>query len=246
MIASTCLRLRPVRRAIGFATDLATRPRIPVRDPLPISTALSSTLMIESFPNHAPFKRAARPADRGGGAGFPALISHHRAGAPSRFAANAKPNTAPTRTPTDANPATQSYPRTRCRTEALLGCEPLPRHATEEPADQPPRGAIEAQPVRNLIAATIAITTPARAASSETSNSSMSSGSHERLRPARTIADPVPVSKFGERLRGAYQFDRLGDRPNQTSVLLRDAMQAYGVARSALTPHDEHVTTVEL
>ena len=60
MIASTCLRLRPVRRAIGFATDLATRPRIPVRDPLPISTALSSTLMIESF-EPRPFQTSGAP-----------------------------------------------------------------------------------------------------------------------------------------------------------------------------------------
>jgi hypothetical protein len=59
MIASTCLRERPVRRAIGFATDLATRPRIPVRDPLPISTALSSTFMVQSFPETRHFETSA-------------------------------------------------------------------------------------------------------------------------------------------------------------------------------------------
>lgn len=41
MIAFTCSRVRPVRRVMGFATDLATRRRIPVRDALPISTAFS-------------------------------------------------------------------------------------------------------------------------------------------------------------------------------------------------------------
>lgn len=46
MIASTCSCVRPVRRAIGFATDLATRPRIPVRDALPIRTALSCAVMV--------------------------------------------------------------------------------------------------------------------------------------------------------------------------------------------------------
>lgn len=60
MIASTCSRVRPVRRAIGFATDLATRPRIPVRDALPISTALSCAVIASGFPEHAHSKRASR------------------------------------------------------------------------------------------------------------------------------------------------------------------------------------------
>jgi hypothetical protein len=56
MIASTCSRVRPVRRAIGFATDLATRPRIPVSEALPISTALSCAVMIEWLPRTSPFE----------------------------------------------------------------------------------------------------------------------------------------------------------------------------------------------
>src|SRR5688572_16509556 len=56
MIASTCSRVRPVRRAIGFATDLATRPRTPVRDALPISTALSCAVMVERLPGTRAFE----------------------------------------------------------------------------------------------------------------------------------------------------------------------------------------------
>ena len=50
MSASTCRRVRPVRRAIGFATDLATRPRTPVSAALPISTAFSCAVITESLP----------------------------------------------------------------------------------------------------------------------------------------------------------------------------------------------------
>ena len=56
MIASTCSRVRPVRRAMGFATDLATRPRTPVRDALPISTALSCALIVEWLPGTRTFE----------------------------------------------------------------------------------------------------------------------------------------------------------------------------------------------
>ena len=74
------------RNRLGYA---AAHPR---RGPTPISTALSSTLMIRSFPD-TPLsneRRAMpRPPIERGGAGFPALISHHRAGAAvPRFAAN--------------------------------------------------------------------------------------------------------------------------------------------------------------
>jgi hypothetical protein len=61
MIASTCSRVRPVRRAIGFATDLATRPRIPLRDALPISTALSCAVIFEWLPRTRPFETSGVP-----------------------------------------------------------------------------------------------------------------------------------------------------------------------------------------
>ena len=61
MIASTCSRVRPVRRAIGFATDLATRPRTPVRDALPISTALFCAVTVEGFPRTRRFETGGVP-----------------------------------------------------------------------------------------------------------------------------------------------------------------------------------------
>ena len=61
MIASTCSRLRPVRRAIGFATDLATRPRTPVSEALPIATALSCAVMTEWLPRTRPFETSGPP-----------------------------------------------------------------------------------------------------------------------------------------------------------------------------------------
>ena len=95
MIASTCSRVRPVRRAIGFATDLATRPRIPVRDAVPISTALSCAFMSNGFPEQGHLKRAAcdvrprcireawsspeRPASA-----LPIVLEHARSAATSR------------------------------------------------------------------------------------------------------------------------------------------------------------------
>ena len=58
MIAYTCSRVKPVRCAIGLATDLATRPLTPVSEALPISTALSCAVMTDGFPEQAVLKRA--------------------------------------------------------------------------------------------------------------------------------------------------------------------------------------------